>query len=70
MGMTLDQAVAHAATLAGAADSAIWFWSDNNLNRLADAWLLDAMTRRINGGLTGAAERNRLCMVALHALGG
>nr|WP_294544366.1 glycoside hydrolase family 19 protein [uncultured Rhodopila sp.] len=68
--MTLDQAVAHAATLAGAADSAVWFWSDNNLNKLADAWLLDAITRKINGGLTGAAERNRLCGAALHALGG
>ncbi len=70
MNMTIDQAVAHSATLAGAADSAIWFWSDNNLNRLADAWLLDAMTRKINGGLTGAAERMQLCRAALHALGG
>jgi putative chitinase len=67
--MTLDQAVAHAATRAGAADSAIWFWSDNGLNKLADAWLLDPMTRRINGGLTGAAERIRLCKAALHVLG-
>lgn len=70
MNMTIDQAVAHSATLAGAADSAIWFWSDNNLNRLADAWLLDAMTRKINGGLTGEPERIRLCRAALHALGG
>jgi putative chitinase len=69
MSMTLDQAVAHSATMAGAADSAVWFWSDNDLNKLADAWLLDAMTRRINGALTGAAERNRLCRSALHALG-
>jgi putative chitinase len=70
LAMTLDQAVAHAATPCGAADSAIWFWSDNNLNSLADAWLLNAMTRRINGGLTGAAQRNRLCGAALRALGG
>jgi putative chitinase len=49
MNMTIDQAVAHSATRAGAADSAIWFWSDNNLNKLADAWLLDSMTRKING---------------------
>jgi putative chitinase len=70
MNMPLDRAVAHAGTAAGAADSAIWFWSDNNLNQLADAWLLDALTRRINAGLTQAAQRNRLCNAALHALGG
>lgn len=70
MNMTIDQTVAHCATPAGAADSAIWFWSYNNLNRLADAWLLDSITRTVNGGLAGAAERNRLCRDALHALGG
>jgi putative chitinase len=69
MNMNLDQAVAHSATPAGAADSAIWFWSYHDLNKIADAWLLESMTRKINGGLTGAAERNRLCRAALHALG-
>ena len=70
MNMTLDQAVAYAATRAGAADSAIWFWSNNDINELARAWLLGPMTRKINGGMQGAAERRRLCTVALHALGG
>nr|WP_294511931.1 glycoside hydrolase family 19 protein [uncultured Rhodopila sp.] len=70
MNMSLDQAVAHAATRVGAADSAVWFWSNNDLNKLADAWLLDSLTRKINGGPTGAAERNHLCRTALHALGG
>nr|WP_294522997.1 glycoside hydrolase family 19 protein [uncultured Rhodopila sp.] len=70
MNMTLDQAVAHASTPAGAADSAVWFWSDNDLNKLADSWLLDRMTRKINGGPMGAAERNRLCTAALRVLGG
>jgi putative chitinase len=70
LGMTLEDAVAHAATRAGAADSAIWFWSSNNLNPLAEAWLLDTLTRRITGGFTGAGERRRLCRAALQALGG
>jgi putative chitinase len=70
VGMTLDQAVAHAATLAGAADSAAWFWTENGLNTLAARWSIDLVTRKINGGLEGAAERNRLCEAALHALGG
>jgi putative chitinase len=70
MDMTLDQAVAHACTRAGAADSALWFWSDNHLNELADTWQLDLMTRRINGGVEGIADRIRLCQAALHVLGG
>ncbi|MEA2730652.1 MAG: putative chitinase [Acetobacteraceae bacterium] len=69
IGMTLDQAVEHAATRAGAADSATWFWSANQLNALAKTWSIDLITRKINGGTTGAAERTRLCEAALHAIG-
>jgi putative chitinase len=69
MGMSLDQAVAHAGTPAGAADSAVWFWTANELNALADAWSIDGLTRKINGGMAGAAERTRLCASALQAIG-
>ena len=69
MSMTLDQAVEHAATRAGAADSAAWFWSVNELNALANTWSIDLMTRKINGGMAGAAERTRLCEAALQAIG-
>jgi putative chitinase len=69
MNMTLDQAVEHAATQAGAADSAAWFWTTNQLNVLANSWSVDLITRKINGGTTGAAERIRLCEAALHAIG-
>ena len=69
MNMTLDQAVEHAATRSGAADSAVWFWSANRLNAAANTWSLDLITRKINGGTTGAAERTRLCEAALHAIG-
>jgi putative chitinase len=65
---TLDQAVDHAATQTGAADSAIWFWTANQLNALASTWSVDLLTRKINGGSAGAAERSRLCEAALHAL--
>lgn len=43
-----------------AALSAAWFWDDNRLNALADAGDFEAVTRRINGGLTGLAERSLL----------
>ena len=69
MNMTLDQAVEHAATQAGAADSAAWFWSTNGLNALAETWSLDILTRTINGGTLGADERAQLCDAALHAIG-
>ncbi|HBK07307.1 MAG TPA: glycoside hydrolase [Acetobacteraceae bacterium] len=69
MNMTLDQAVSHAATQAGAADSAVWFWTANELNALASSWSIDLLSRKINGGSAGAAERIRLCDAALHAIG-
>jgi putative chitinase len=68
MGMAVARAVEHAATQAGAADSSVWFWAANDLNALANSWSIDLLTRRINGGIAGAAERNRLCEAALHAL--
>jgi putative chitinase len=69
MNLTLDQSVEHAATPDGAANSAVWFWSANQLNALANTWSLDLLTRKINGGTEGAAERTRLCEAALHAMG-
>jgi len=40
-----------------AALSAGWFWSRNNLSRLADTGDFTAVTRRINGGLNGLRDR-------------
>jgi putative chitinase len=40
-----------------AARSAGWFWSANKLSEFADKGDLEGMTKRINGGLIGIAER-------------
>ena len=40
-----------------AAMSAAWFWAANSLNELADAGLFERITRKINGRLTGQADR-------------
>lgn len=43
-----------------AAQSAGWFWKANGLNELAESGLDDAferITKKVNGGLTGLAER-------------
>jgi putative chitinase len=41
--------------------SAAWFWSNNGLNRLADAGSTDttvtSITKRVNGGTIGLADR-------------
>ena len=41
----------------GACRSAAWYWSAFGLNALADEGDIKRMTRRINGGLNGLAER-------------
>jgi putative chitinase len=49
--------------------SAGWFWSTRKLNDLADKGDYDTMTRRINGGVLGLAERKANIQKALTILG-
>ncbi|MEO8645506.1 glycoside hydrolase family 19 protein [Pseudomonas sp.] len=51
-----------------ACKSAAWFWNSRNLNALADAGDFNQITRRINGGLNGLAERLAFYMAALKVL--
>lgn len=46
-----------------------WYWRDRGLNPLADVDNLDAITRKINGGLNGWADRQLRYSVAARALG-
>ena len=48
--------------------SAAWFWSSRGLNTQADAGRFDTITRRINGGQNGAADRRELYARALKVL--
>ncbi|MCU9949871.1 glycoside hydrolase family 19 protein [Pseudomonas sp. PDM13] len=43
-----------------AAMAAAWFWASRGLNELADRGDFEGITRKINGGLTGLAERRVL----------
>ena len=45
------------------------FWLSNGLNALADAKSFETITRRINGGVNGLAERQRYYAKALAVLG-
>ena len=48
--------------------SAAWFWASRGLNTLADTGKFDTITRRINGGQNGAADRRALYAQALKVL--
>jgi len=48
--------------------SAGWFWSTKKLNAYADSGDYEAMTKRINGGVLGLAERKANIQKALSAL--
>ena len=52
-----------------AARSAGWFWKANNLSTFADKGDLEGMTKRINGGLIGYAERKAKYDKVLAAIG-
>lgn len=45
--------------------SAGWYWYKKNLNALADQGLFQLITKRINGGLNGYADRFKLYQRAL-----
>lgn len=51
-----------------AALSAAWYWSSNGLNELADTGRFEDITRRVNGGLNGKADRLAIYQRALKVL--
>jgi putative chitinase len=65
--MTLDEAVAYLETPAGAVASAGWFWDVNKLNIYCDKDDFVGLTRRINGGTIGLADRKHHYEIALEA---
>lgn len=60
IGMALADVLAYLETREGAAMSAAWFWSSRLLNQLADAQDFTGITRRINGGTNGQADREAI----------
>lgn len=66
--MDLDECVAFLETPEGACASAAWFWDSNNLNSICDRGDFVLLTKRINGGTIGLADRKHHYEVALKAL--
>lgn len=57
--MTAEEAAEYVATKKGALESALWFWDRNKLNVVADTGDVVRMTKIINGGDIGLADRQR-----------
>jgi len=56
--MTAEEAAAYVATPKGAIESACWFWNSKKLNAVADSDDIVRMTKIINGGDIGLADRS------------
>jgi putative chitinase len=69
LGIPVEEAAEYLATFEGAAQSACFFWEQNNLNRFADANDVKGLTRAINGGQIGLEDRIKHTNHALHVLG-
>jgi putative chitinase len=66
--MTAEQAAEYVVTEKGAIESACWFWDTKKLNAVADAGDIVKMTKIINGGNIGLADRTRRWEAALKIL--
>ncbi|CAB5223012.1 COG3179 Predicted chitinase [uncultured Caudovirales phage] len=69
-GMTAEEAAVWVETKEGALASALWFWNTNKLNDIADTGNVAALTKKINGGDIGLADRQARYAKAMAALGG
>lgn len=68
IGKTIDETIAYLGTPEGAVASAGWFWDVNKLSIYADKGDFVGLTRRINGGTIGLADRKHHYYIALKAL--
>ncbi len=68
LGKSLDDTIAYLETPEGAVASAGWFWDVNKLSIYADKGDFVGLTRRINGGINGLADRQHHYQIALKAL--
>jgi putative chitinase len=70
LNMDLHEDSDYLSTPDGAARSAAWFWSENDLNECADADDIVNCTKKVNGGTLGLEEREAFWKKALEVLEG
>lgn len=64
--MRIEDVPEYLQTFEGAAQSAAWFWETNKLNRFVDANDFKGLTKAINGGYIGLADREHHYEMALN----
>ena len=69
LGISVEEASEYLQTFEGAAQSACWFWETNNLNQYADSGDILTMTKKINGGTIGLADRQKHYEEFKHIMG-
>lgn len=57
IGKSIDETIEYLTTDEGAIESALWYWKKNNINKYCDEDSLSMMTKIINGGQNGYADR-------------
>lgn len=67
-GIAVEDAPGYIETPRGAVHSACWFWYVNDCNTYADAGDVEGLTKRINGGTIGLADRIAHTDHAVHIL--
>ena len=67
--ITAEEAADYVSTPKGAVESACWFWDTNKLNNIADTDDVKRMTKKINGGSIGLADRQSRYTKAMEILG-
>jgi len=70
MEMPLEEATEWLSTEEGATWSAGWFWDSRELNKWADKGDVVTVTKKINGGTIGLADRQEHYAAALEVFGG
>jgi len=70
LNMKIEDVPEYLQTFEGAAQSAAWFWETNNLNRFVDAGDFKGLTKAINGGYIGLADREHHYEMALNIFTG
>jgi len=67
--ISAEEAAIYVATPKGAVESACWFWDANKLNTIADTDDVVKMTKKINGGNIGLADRQQRYAKAMQVFG-
>lgn len=59
IGKSADQVIEYLKTLEGALESACWYWNSRKINAACDANDITKMTKLVNGGTIGLADRKK-----------